>query len=150
MMLFNCRLFFLNLFSSKLVKVSVSRSPNHTTVAVRTSKYTQRATHTYYNSQQLTDRFTHMNTDTCPFVCQHIHTLRRAHKAPSLSVSALPPTAAKIVSSLLSLKQLIKMLWKRSFRSSPDAAFPHWATIYLHKYFTAWHVSASGFIYYWV
>lgn len=96
--------------------MSVSRSPNQTTVAVRTNRYTQRATHTYYNRRQLTDRFRHMNTDTCPFDCQHIHTLRRAHKAPSLSVAALPPTAVKIVSPLLSLKQLIKMLWKRSFQ----------------------------------
>lgn len=91
-----------------------------------------------------------MNTDTCPSVCQHIHTPRRAHKASSLLVTAFPPAAAKIVSFLLSLKRLIKMLRERSFQSSPDAAFPHWDTIYLCKSFTAWHISASGFIYYWV
>lgn len=148
MLVFNWRIILYRLFS-ELMEMSCLD------LTIRTqwqseSTNTHKKLHTHYNSRRLTDRFRHMNTDTCPSVCQHIHTLRREHKASSLSVSASPPTAAKIVSFLPSLKQLIKMLWKRSSQSSPDAALPHWATIYLHEYFTAWHISASGFIYYWV
>lgn len=52
-------------------------------MTAQTNRHTQKATHSNQNSRQLTDKFRHMNTGTCPSTCQHIHTLRSPHKAPS-------------------------------------------------------------------
>ena len=106
-------------------------------MTVQTNRNTQKTTHIYQNSRPLTDRWRHMNTATCPSNCQHVHKLRHAHKTLSFGHSLCSHRGSEnaLSSYPLSIPQVIKMLWERSFQSSPVAALSHRAIIYLHRFF---------------
>lgn len=104
-------------------------------------------THTWIHTQLKTGSWQagadiHMQAPVHPSVDSYS---RRAHRT-------LPFSAQIILERfILAVRlQLMKMFWEQSFLVSPDAAVPHCATIYGHKSFIVWHVSAWGIIHYWV